>query len=78
MSVSPCLLVEPNAVTWDVERWWVNRPGAQRGARASQGSGEDGGGGGGGEGKEGDDEMMSEAERIIKVGRSRLTLSNPR
>ena len=33
------LLVEPNAVTWDVERWWVNRPGAQRGARASQGCG---------------------------------------
>ena len=32
----------------------------------SAGSGEDGGGGGGGEGKEGDDEMMSEAERIIK------------
>lgn len=69
------LLVEPNAITWDVEKWWINRPRAvatraakQGGATATAAGGEGGGGEGGADG-----ELMSEAERICQAKGSSIS-----
>jgi hypothetical protein len=76
------LLVEPNAITWDVEKWWINRPRAMAARAAKQGfdpnaaanndAGEGGGGGGGGGGDD-NDELMSEAERIRQAKGSSIS-----
>ena len=71
------LLVEPNAVTWDVERWWINRPrpgvpgGTQPGA-SGDGSGSNAGSAAMSAGAL-DEEIMSEAERIRQAKGSSIS-----
>ena len=62
------LLVEPNCVTWDVEKWWINRPVMQRAMAAA---GADGLPGSGVSPEE--LELMEEAERIRVAKESKVT-----
>jgi hypothetical protein len=66
------MLVEPNSFTWDVEKWWINRPPKYAPWPTSTG-------GGGSSGDHGsspasaDDEVMNEAERILQAKGSSIS-----